>query len=165
MNFIEGYPRVGEKSVILNVVDHLSKYAHFLTLGHPYSATSVAKVFFEQVVRLHGVPASIVSDRDPVFTSAVWRELFRLRGTQLRTSSAFHPQTDQQSEVTNRIITVYLRCLVGDWPRSWLCWLPWAEYCCNTSYQTALRATPFEVVYGRPPPPMASDWARRGWSR
>jgi hypothetical protein len=98
MDFVEGFSRVGDKSVILTVVDHLSKYAHFLAMGHPYFATSVAKAFFEQVVRLHGVPASIASDRDPVFTSTVWRELFRLSGTQLRTSSVFHPQTDGQSE-------------------------------------------------------------------
>jgi hypothetical protein len=104
MDFIEGFPRVGGKSVILTVVDCLSKYAHFLALGHPYSATNVTKVFFEQVVRLHGVLVSIVSDRGLVFTSAVWRELFWFSGTQLRTSSAFHPQTDRQSEVTNHII-------------------------------------------------------------
>jgi hypothetical protein len=85
--------------------------AHFLTLGHPYSTLSVAKVFFDHIVRLHGLPLSIVSDRDPVFTSNVCRELFRLSGTQLRMSSAFRPQTDGQSEVTNCVITVYLCCL------------------------------------------------------
>jgi len=69
-------------------------------------------------------------------------------------SSAFHPQTDGQSEVANRTIAMYLRCLAGDRPRSWLRWLPWAEFCFNSSYQTALCATPFEVVYGRPPPPL-----------
>ena len=67
-------------------------------------------------------------------------------------SSAFHPQTDGQSEVTNRTIGMYLRCLAGDRPRSWLQWLPWAEFCFNSSYQTTLRASPFQVVYGRSPP-------------
>jgi hypothetical protein len=71
MAFVEDFPRVDGKSVVLTVVDRLSKYAHFITLGHPYSATSVAKAFFDQIVRLHGVSASIMSDRDPVFTSAV----------------------------------------------------------------------------------------------
>jgi len=75
-----------------------------------------------------------------------------LAGVKLHLSSAFHPQTDGQSEVSNRIIVMYLRCLVGDRPRSWLQWLPWAEYCFNTSYQTSLKATPFQVVYGRDPP-------------
>jgi len=156
MDFVEGFPKVGGKSVVLTVVDRLSKYAHFIALGHPYSATSVARAFFDQVVRLHGIPCSIVSDRDPVFTSAFWTELFQLAGVKLHLSSAFHPQMDGQSEVTNRILGVYLRCLASDRPRSWLRWLPWTEFCYNSSYQTALQATPFEVVYGRPPPTMAS---------
>ena len=86
-----------------------------------------------------------------MFTSTLWTELFSLAGVKLRLSSAFRRQTDGQSEVANRVLGVYLRRLAGDRPRSWLRWLPWAEYCFNTSYQSALRATPFEVVYGRPP--------------
>jgi len=156
LDFVEGFPRIGGKSVVLTVVDRFSKYAHFIALGHPYSATSVARAFFDQIMRLHGIPCSIVSDRDPVFTSTFWTELFQLSGVELRLSSAFHPQTDGQSEVTNRILGVYLRCLASDRPRSWLCWLPWAKFPYNSSYQTVLRATPFEVVYGRPPPAMAS---------
>jgi hypothetical protein len=87
-----------------------------------------------------------------VFTSTFWKELFRLAGVKLLLSSAFHPQTDGQSEVTNRTIVMYLRCLAGDRPRSWLQWLPWAEFCYNSSYQTSLQATPFHVVYGPQPP-------------
>jgi hypothetical protein len=154
MDFVKGFPKVGGKSVILTVVDRFSKFAHFIPLGHPYSAASVAKAFFDNIVRLHGFPASIVSDRDPVFTSHLWSELFHLSGTRLCTSSAFHPQTDGQSEVTNKIITIYLRCLPDDRPCSWLRWLPWAEFCYNTSLQSALKTTPFEVVYGRSPPPL-----------
>jgi transposase InsO family protein len=119
MDFIEGFPKVGGKSVILTVVDHFSKYDHFIALSHLYSAATVAAAFFEHVVRLHGIPASIVSDQDPIFTSRVWQELFCLSGTQLCLSSAFCPQTDGQSEVTNHVITMYLRCLAGDRPRSW----------------------------------------------
>jgi hypothetical protein len=118
MDFMEGFPKVGGKTVILTVVDRLSKYGHFIALRHPYTATTVASAFFKNIVRLHGNPASVVSDRDPIFTSTVWQELFRLYGTTLRTSSAFRPQTDGQSEVTNRIIMVYLRCLAGDRPKS-----------------------------------------------
>jgi hypothetical protein len=91
MDFIEGLPWVNGKSVILTVVDRFSKYAHFTALSHPYTALSVAKAFFEGVVHLHGFPASIVSDRDPVFTGHVWRDLFKLAGVQLRMSTAFHP--------------------------------------------------------------------------
>jgi hypothetical protein len=154
MDFIEGLPKVGGKSVILTVVDRFSKYAHFIALGHPYTAASVARAFFDGIVRLHGFPSSIVCDRDPVFTGHVWRDLFRMAGVQLRFSTAFHPQTDGQSEVVNKVIAMYLRCVTGDRPRAWVDWLAWAEYCYNTSYHSALRATPFEVVYGRPPPPI-----------
>jgi hypothetical protein len=156
MDFVDGFSKVGGKAVILTLVDRLSKYAHFIALGHPCTATTVMATFFEHIVKLHGVPTSIVSDRDPIFTSAVWRELFHLCGTMLRTSSVFHPQPDGQSEVTNRIIMVYLRCLVGNRLKTWLRWLLWAEYCYNTSYQTTLKATPFEVVNGRAPPTLLS---------
>jgi hypothetical protein len=154
MDFIEGLPKVGGKSVILTVVDRFSKYAHFIALGHPYTATTVARAFFDGIVRLHGFPTSIVSDRDPVFTGHVWRDLFQMAGIKLRMSTAFHPQTDGQSEVVNKVIAMYLRCVTGDRPRAWVDWLSWAEYCYNTSFHTALRATPFEVVYGRPPQPI-----------
>ena len=92
LDFVEALPRVNGKSVILSVVDRFSKYCHFIALAHPYTAESVAQAFFADIVRLHGVPQSMVSDRDPVFTSTFWRELMRLMGTKLHMSSAFHPQ-------------------------------------------------------------------------
>ena len=152
IDFVEGLPKVNGKSMILTVVDRFSKYAHFIPLGHPYTASSVTRAFFTDVVRLHGFPVSIVSDRDPVFTGHVWRDLFTMAGVQLRMSTAFHPQTDGQSEAVNKTIAMYLRCITGDRPRAWLDWLPWAEYCYNTAFHSALRTTPFQVVYGRPPP-------------
>ena len=124
----------------------------FLPLSHPYTAASVAKAFFDGIVKLHGLPESIVSDRDPVFTSHLWRDLFKMTGVKQRLSTAFHPQTDGQLEVVNRTIGMYLRCVTGDRPRSWLEWLPWVEYCYNSSYHSALRTMPFDVVYGRPSP-------------
>jgi hypothetical protein len=114
----------------------------------------VAKAFFDGVVRLHGLLCSIVSDHDPVFTSRFWEELFQLVGVKLLLSSAFHPQINGQSEVTNPIIDMYLRCLTGDTPRLWLQWLSWAKFCYNTSFQSALKMTPFNVVYGHDPPPL-----------
>ena len=116
----------------------------------------MAQAFFADIVRLHGVPQSMVSDRDPVFTSKFGRELMRLMGTKLHMTSAFHPQSDGQSEAANRVITMYLRCLTGDRPRQWLQWLPWAEYVFNTAYQSSLQDTPFRVVYGRDPPSIRS---------
>jgi hypothetical protein len=91
MDFIEGLPKVGGKSVILTVVDRFSKYAHFITLDHPYTTAFVARAFFDGIVCLHGFPSSIVSDHDPVFTGHVWRDLFRLAGVKLCMSTAFHP--------------------------------------------------------------------------
>jgi len=115
-----------------SVIDRFPKYAHFIALGHPYMAASVARAFFDGVVRLHGFPTSIVSDRDPVFTGNVWRDLFKMVGVTLRKSTAFHPQTDGQSEVVNKVIAMYLRCVTGDRPRAWVDWLSWAEYCYNS---------------------------------
>ncbi|KAF0930129.1 hypothetical protein E2562_030301 [Oryza meyeriana var. granulata] len=97
LDFVEALPRVRGKSVILTVVDRFSKYCHFIPLAHPYSAESVAQAFFDDIVRLHGVPQSMVSDRDPIFTSTFWRELMRLMGTKLHMTTAFHPQSDGQS--------------------------------------------------------------------
>jgi hypothetical protein len=156
MDFIEGFPKVGGKSVVLTVVDRFSKFAHFMALGHPYSAASVAKAFFEGIVWLHGIPCSIVSDRDTIFTSAFWTELFKMTGTKLQMSLAFHPQSDDQSEVVNRVLTMYLCCLAGDRPRTWLQWLPWAKFCYNSSSQTTLKCSPFKVVYSRDPPTIIS---------
>jgi hypothetical protein len=91
MDFIEALPKASDKSVILTMVDRFLKYAHFIPLGHPYTMTMVARAFFVDIVRLHGLPASIVSDRDSTFTSDFWSELFRLFGVRLHMSMAFHP--------------------------------------------------------------------------
>ena len=114
MDFVEALPKVGGKSVILTVVDRFSKYAHFIPLRHPYIAESVARVFFSEVVRLHGIPASIVSNHDPVFTSVFRKALFAASGSKFLMSSAFHPQTDGQTEAVNKAIRMYLRCMTGD---------------------------------------------------
>ncbi|WVZ97288.1 hypothetical protein U9M48_042837 [Paspalum notatum var. saurae] len=151
MDFMEALPWVHGKTVILSVVDRFSKYCHFIPLAHPYTAESMAQTLFTDIVHLHGIPQSIVSDRDPVFTSAFWRELMRLMGTKLHMSSAFHPQTDGQTEAANRVIVMYLHCFTGGRPRQWLRWLPWAEYVYNTAYQSSLHETPFRVVYCRDP--------------
>jgi hypothetical protein len=118
MDFVEGLPRVHSKSVILTMVDRFSMYGHFIALSHPYTAASVARAFFAEVVRLHGFPVSIVIDQDPVFTSTVWKDLFKLACVKLRMSIAFHPQTDGQLEATSKTIAMYLRCITGDRPCS-----------------------------------------------
>lgn len=77
---------------------------------------------------MHGIPHSIISDQDPMFVSAFWKELFALYGTTLRFSSAYHPETDEQAEVLNRVVETYMRCFTCEQPKQWLRWLPWAEY-------------------------------------
>jgi hypothetical protein len=114
MDFVEGFPCIHGKSVVLTVVGRFSKYTHFIALGHPYTATSIARAFFNDIVWLHGIPSSIVSDRDLVFTSKFWTELFTMAGVKLHLSSTFHPQFDGQSEVVDKVISMYLRCLTGD---------------------------------------------------
>lgn len=98
MDFIEHLPKSKEKDTILIVLCRFTKCAHFIGISHPFSASIVAKVFLDTVFRLHGAPQSIVSDRDKLFTSLFWRDLFKCLGIQLAYSSAYHPQSDGQME-------------------------------------------------------------------
>lgn len=138
--------------MILVVVDRFSKYAHFRALGHPYTSLSVAQLFMDNVFKLHGLPNSIVSDRDATFLSDFWRELFTLQGVDLQFSSAYHPQTDGQTEVVNRGLETYLRCICSECPNSWSKYLSLAEWWYNTNHHSSVNHTPFEVLYGYPPP-------------
>ncbi|PWA58030.1 hypothetical protein CTI12_AA406450 [Artemisia annua] len=151
MDFITGLPAYRGITVILVVVDRLTKYAHFGSLPTSFNAHKVAEVFLEIVVKHHGIPKTIVSDRDPIFVSTFWKQLFHFSGTQLNHSTAYHPQTDRQTEVVNRCLEQYLRAMVSNRPQQWVRSLPWAEYCYNSSYHSSIKMSPFQELYGRLP--------------
>jgi len=151
MDFIEGLPRSGSADCLLVVVDRFSKYAHFIPLSHPFSAHQVAQAFFDIIYRLHGLPTHIISDRDKIFTSLFWRELFRLSHTTLAMSSAYHPQTDGQTERVNQCLETFMRCFVSSCPWKWIKYVTLVEFWYNTSHHSSINMTPFEVLYGHPP--------------
>lgn len=148
MDFIEGLPQSGNANAILVVIDKFSKFSHFIPLRHPFTASSVAKLFLDHVYRLHGMPNIIVTDRDRIFTSNFWQQLFKLAGVDLRMSTSYHPQTDGQMERLNQCLETYLRCFVHACPTKWISWLPLVEYWYNSSFHSALGHTPFTILYG-----------------
>lgn len=150
LDFVEGLPLWGGFNAILVVVDKYSKYAHFMPLRHPFSVATVARLFIDNIYRLHGLPQSIISDRDRIFTSQLWQLLFQLAGVQLRMSSSYHPQTDGQMEHVNQCLETFLRCFMNACPSHWSHWLSLVEFWYNTSTHSALDRTPFEVLYGYP---------------
>ena len=152
MDFVEGLPKSQSKDVVLVVVDRLTKFVHFVPLSHPYIAAKVATLYLHYVFKLHGMLALIVSDKDPVFISHFWQELMRLQGVQLAMSSAYHPQLDGQTKVVNKNLEHYLRAFTVERPHSWVDWLPFVEFWFNTNFHTSTKLTPFETLFGCPPP-------------
>ncbi|KAJ3704209.1 hypothetical protein LUZ61_007914 [Rhynchospora tenuis] len=152
MDFISGLPKSEGKEVIFVIVDRLTKYAHFLSLSHPYKASTVAQLFLDTVYKLHGLPVNIISDRDPLFTSNFWKELMGKLGVKLNFSTAYHPQRDGQTERVNQCVEGYLRCMVYDKQKQWHKWLSMAEWWYNTTYHSAIQCTPFQALYGYPHP-------------
>ena len=122
------------------------------THPHPYSVHTVADLFFDSIVKLHGPPSVIVSDRDRIFTSKLWTELFGALQTSLHFSTAYYPESDGQTEHVNQCPEQYLRCMAFKEPKKWSQWLPAAELWYNCSYHTSIKMLPFEALYEYPPP-------------
>jgi hypothetical protein len=148
MDFITGLPRVQGRNCIFVVVNKLTKFAHFFAIPTYYKANQVAKLFFREIFRLHGLPKKIVSDRDGCFINAFWQELFRLVGTELAMSTNYHPQIDGQIEIVNKWVEGYSRNYVGGKQHTWVRWLHMGEYCYNTTYHMSIHISPFRDLYG-----------------
>jgi hypothetical protein len=151
LDFVEGLPMSSSFNCILVVVNSFTKYGHFIPLCHPFTASVVAKVFLNQIYRLHGMPLSIISDRDRIFTSALWKELFLLAEVKLQMSSSYHPRSDGQTERLNQTMETFLRCFVNSCPAKWSSWLPLTECWYNSCYHSTVGCSPFEALYGYTP--------------
>jgi transposase InsO family protein len=149
MDFIVGLPRTrdGYDSIWV-IVDKLTKVTHFIPVKTTYSGAQLAELYMSRIVCLHGVP-KIVSDRGTQFTSHFWKRLHESMDTKLNFSSAYHPQTDGQTERTNQVLEDMLRACALKHGRSWDKSLPYAEFSYNNSYQASLKMAPFEALYGR----------------
>ena len=132
------------------IVDRLTKLAHFLVVRMTFALERFCQLYIREIVRLHGVPVSIVSDRDSRFTVHFWKSFQKAMGTRLTMSTAFHPQTDGQSEMTIQVLEDMLRAWVLDHKGSWEEHLPLVEFAYNNSYQASIQMTPYEALYGRP---------------
>ncbi|KAI5316249.1 hypothetical protein L3X38_045425 [Prunus dulcis] len=150
MDFVFKLPRTRNKhDGVWVIVDRLTKSAHFLPVRANYTLTKLAQLFIDEIVRLHGVPVSITSDRDPRFTSRFWTKLHEAFGTQLQFSTAFHPQTDGQSERTIQTLEDMLRACALQFRDDWDEKLPLMEFAYNNSYQASIRMSPFDALYGK----------------
>ncbi|KAJ9511978.1 hypothetical protein QJQ45_004438 [Haematococcus lacustris] len=153
MDFIVKLPKSGERGFdsILVFVDRLSKMVHLVPTKESISAFDMATHFFHEVVRLHGMPASVITDRGPHFNSHFWEHVCALCKVAHYMSSAYHPESDGQTERVNRVIEEMLRHYVNDAHTDWAEHLPWVEFAINNSWHESIRQTPFFLNYGQHP--------------
>ena len=150
MDFVSRFPLTQQKDdSVWVIVDKLTKSAHFIPVRMDYSIDRLVELYVEEIVRLHGVPLSIVSDRDPRFTSRFWKELQSALGTKLKFSTTFHPQIDGQSERLIQVLEDMLRGCVMEFSGSWDRYIPLMEFSYNNSFQSRICMAPFEALYGR----------------
>ncbi|GJY45054.1 putative reverse transcriptase domain-containing protein [Tanacetum coccineum] len=150
MDFVTKLPKTTSgQDTIWVIVNRLTKSAHFLPMKETDSMEKLTRQYLKEVVSRHGVPVSIISDRDSKFTSHFWKSLNEALGTQLDMSTAYHPQTDGQSERTIQTLEDMLQACVIDFGKGWDRHLPLAEFSYNNSYHTSIKVAPFEALYGR----------------
>nr|GFB01651.1 hypothetical protein [Tanacetum cinerariifolium] len=139
----------GGYDVIWVIVDRLTKSAHFLPIREDYKTKKLKRIYINEIVARHGVPVSIISDRDGRFGSHLWQALQEVLGTKLHMSTAYHPETDGQSERTIQTLEDRLRACVMDFGGSWDSHLPLVKFSYNNSYHTSIKCAPFEALYGQ----------------
>ncbi|GJZ05732.1 putative reverse transcriptase domain-containing protein [Tanacetum coccineum] len=150
MDFVTKLPKSSQGyDTIWVIVDRLTKSAIFTPMRETDSMEKLARMYLKEVVTRHGIPVSIICDRDPRFASNFWRSLQKALGTNLDMSTAYHPQTDGQSERTIQTLEDMLRACVIDFGNGWVKHLPLVEFSYNNSYHASIKAAPFEALYGR----------------
>ena len=164
MDFVIGLPWSQGSDAIWVVIDRLTKARHFVPCRTSIDAAGLADLFIEHAFRLHGLPNSIVSDRGPQFAAAFWQRLCGRLGIDNRQSTAFHPETDGQTERANAVMEQYLRAHVSYLQDDWSAWLPLAEFAANNQASETTGVSPFFGMYGQDPrwqcnlsPPAAND--------
>ncbi|WMV14317.1 hypothetical protein MTR67_007702 [Solanum verrucosum] len=149
-DFITGLPRSRRQhDSIWVIVDRMTKSAHFLSVKTTNSAEDYAKLYIQEVVRLHGVPVSIISDRGAQFTAQFWKSFQKGLGSNVNLSTAFHPQTNGQAERTIQTLEDMLRACVIDFKGNWDDHLPLIEFAYNNNYHSSIQMAPYEALYGR----------------
>lgn len=131
------------------MVDRLTKTIHFLALSHPYTISTVAKKYMTYIIKLHRLPDSIISDRDRVFISHFWQDLFHHAGRKVQLPTAYHLKSNGKTEVLNRCLEGYLRCMTREHPNEWVNWLPMVKWCYNSTHHSTIDTTPYEALYGQ----------------
>ena len=150
MDFVVGLPRTLRRhDSVWVIVDRLTKFAHFIPVQTTFIAEQLAQIYTREIVRLHGVPISIISDRGSQFTAQFWQSFQKALGTKVELSTAFHPQTDGQSERVIQILEDMLRACAIDFGGHWDEQLPLAEFAYNNSYHSSIEMAPYEALYGR----------------
>jgi transposase InsO family protein len=150
MDFVNGLPRTprGNDSIWV-IVDRVTEVAHLIPVHTTYGGDKLARLYINNILKLHGVPKSLIFDRGTQFVSKFWRSLHKALKTKLDYSSAYHPQTDDQTERVNQVLEDMLRACALAYDKCWEDNLAFVEFSYNNGFHASLKTTPFEVLYGR----------------